>query len=106
MDNVIHSLLLVAVMAGVTAFLRFLPFLIFSKSTPKFVLYLGEVLPYAIMAMLVIYCLKGISFAERPYGLPELLSVAGVAALHKWRHNTLLSILGGTILYMALLRLM
>ena len=106
MHDMAHALLLVGVMAGVTVLLRFLPFLVFARSTPKFVLYLGEVLPYAIMAMLVVYCLKGISFARAPYGAPELLAVAATAGLHKWKHNTLLSIVVGTVLYMALLRLL
>lgn len=92
--------MLIAVMAGVTLLLRFLPFVLFSKGTPKPILYLGEVLPYAIMAMLVVYCLRNTSFTRKPYGLSEIISVAMVVALHKWRHNTLLSILGGTLCYM------
>lgn len=99
-----HSLLLVAVIAGITILIRFLPFLVFHKSTPKAVLYLGEVLPYAIMGMLVIYCLKNISFAGALHGIPEMLSVLAVVALHKWKHNTLLSILAGTICYMVLVQ--
>lgn len=104
MIDPVHSLLLIAVMAGVTAAIRFLPFLLFRKNTPKTVLYLGEVLPFAIMGMLVIYCLRNISFTGETHALPEFLAVALTAALHKWRHNTLLSILGGTVFYMILVQ--
>ncbi|MDO4321972.1 MAG: AzlD domain-containing protein [Lachnospiraceae bacterium] len=100
-----YSLLLVAVIAAVTALIRFLPFLVFRKNTPKVVLYLGEVLPYAIMGMLVVYCLKNVSFVSGSYGIPEALSVLLVILLHKWKHNTLLSIAAGTACYMALVQL-
>lgn len=101
----IHSVLLIAVIAAVTALLRFLPFLIFgSRETPTFVTYLGKVLPYAVMGMLVVYCLRNISFVTSPHGIPELLSVALVALLHLWKRNTLLSIIGGTACYMVLVQ--
>ncbi|MCH5272021.1 MAG: AzlD domain-containing protein [Lachnospiraceae bacterium] len=100
-----QSLIIIAVMAGVTMLLRFLPFILFSGSTPKFILYLGEVLPYAVIAMLVVYCLKGIDFLSGNHGLPEFIAVLLVVLLHKWKHNTLLSILGGTICYMLLVQL-
>ena len=99
-----HTLVIILVMAAVTALIRFLPFLVFAKGTPKPLLYLGNVLPYATMAMLLIYCLKDIDFASHTHGLPELISVAFVVLLHKWRHNTLLSIAAGTILYMVLIQ--
>lgn len=105
MTDQAHSLLLVAVIAGITILIRFLPFLVFRKHTPKAVLYLGEVLPYAIMGMLVVYCLKNISFSGSSHGIPEILSVLLVVALHKWKHNTLLSIPAGTICYMILIQL-
>ncbi len=105
MTNTGHSLLLIAVMAGITALIRFLPFLVFRKGTPGPVLYLGEVLPYAIMGMLVVYCLRNISFVSSPHGIPELLSVLLVIVLHKWKHNTLLSIPAGTVCYMLLVQL-
>lgn len=96
-----HQILLVAIMAGVTMLLRFLPFLIFNgKETPKYVAYLGRVLPYSIMAMLVVYCLKNVSVLQAPFGVPELISVVVVAGLHAWKRNTLLSIICGTVCYM------
>jgi branched-subunit amino acid transport protein AzlD len=102
----IHGICLIAVTALVTAFLRFLPFLIFgeNRKTPPIVEYLGKVLPFAIMGMLVVYCLKDISLLRAPYGLPELIACAVVAALHVWKRNSLLSIGGGTLCYMLLVQ--
>ena len=106
MNETLHSVLLVAVISAVTVLLRFLPFMIFGKrETPKFVLYLGRVLPFAVMGMLVVYCLKGVSFVAFPYGIPEFLSVMLVVLLHLWKRNTLLSIIGGTACYMLLMQL-
>ena len=106
MTNVLDTLFMVLMIAAVTAALRFAPFFIFNseRPVPKFVTYLGRVLPYSIMAMLVVYCLKGISFTKAPFGLPELISVAVVAVLHIWKRNTLFSIICGTICYMALIQ--
>ena len=105
MINPSQSLILIAVMAGVTMLLRFLPFILFSKKTPKPILYLGEVLPYSVIAMLLIYCLKETDFAGGNHGIPEIISILLVGVLHKWKHNTLLSILSGTICYMLLVQL-
>ena len=105
-STILYSLAIILVVALVTATLRFIPFFIFSGSrpVPKFVTYLGRVLPYAIMAMLVVYCLKGISFTKAPFAIPEILSVVLVAILHAWRRNTLFSIISGTICYMVLIQ--
>ena len=105
MSNVQTSLLIIAVVAAVTMAIRFAPFLVFRGKTPSVVVYLGNVLPYAIMAMLVVYCLKSVSFTAVSHGIPEAVSVLVVVLLHKWKHNTLLSILGGTILYMIFVQL-
>ena len=83
----LHSFLIVAVVALVTIAIRFLPFLLFKKKTPKAVLYLGKVLPMAIMGMLVVYCLKDVRFTSAPFGAPELICCAIVAALHIWCNN-------------------
>ena len=106
MNNSMYAFFMILVIALVTAALRFIPFLIFNgnKPVPKFVDYLGRVLPYSIMAMLVVYCLKGISFVKAPFGLPEVISVVVVAVLHIWKRNTLLSIIGGTVCYMVLIQ--
>lgn len=100
-----HDVLLVAVVALVTAATRFLPFLIFGKKTPAFVEYLGKVLPCAIMGMLVIYCLKDVSFLSGSHGIPEILCCLVTAGLHVWKRNSLLSIGAGTVLYMLLVQL-
>ena len=104
MDN-LHTALMIAVMAIITALLRFLPFWIFgeNRKTPPLITYLGQVLPYAIMGMLVVYCLKVVSLLSTPIGIPELLGCACVAGLHVWKRNTLLSIGGGTVFYMLLI---
>ena len=96
----------IAVMAIVTFLTRALPFLLFDRgeSPPKIVLYLGRVLPPAIIAMLIVYCLRGVSFSTPGGWVPQLLCVAVVVALHLWKHNNLLSIFGGTILYMVLVQ--
>ena len=105
--NDLHSWLMVAVMAAVTALLRFLPFIIFSgeRKTPPYILWLGKFLPYAIMGMLVVYCLKNISFSASPHGAPELIACALTAVLHVWKRSSLLSIGGGTVCYMLLVQL-
>ena len=102
----IHSVLIVAVTALVTIALRFLPFWIFGekRKTPPLIAYLGQVLPCAIMGMLVIYCLKGVRLTAAPFGFPELLGCAIVAGLHLWKRSTLLSIGAGTVCYMLLVQ--
>ena len=101
----LHSLALILIMAALTAALRFLPFVMFSKGTPKTIVYLGNLLPNAIMAMLVVYCLKGLDFSTPGKYLPELLCTILVAGLHAWKRNTLLSIGVGTVAYMLLVQL-
>lgn len=96
----------IAVMAIVTFLTRALPFLLFDRGSapPKLILYLGRVLPPAIIAMLIVYCLKGVSFTQVEGWLPQFIAVAAVVVLHLWKHNNLLSIFGGTILYMVLVQ--
>lgn len=95
---------IIAVVAG-TMLTRFLPFIIFpeGKKPPKYISYLGTVLPYAVIGLLVVYCLKD-TFAGKYFVLPELIAISFIAVLHKWRKNTLLSIGGGTVLYMFLVQ--
>lgn len=99
MPDTVHSILLVAVIAVVTALIRFLPFMVFpaGRSTPAFVTYLSRVLPYSMIGMLVVYCLKNVSLLAAPYGLPELLSIALVVATYVYKRNTLISIGAGTV---------
>ena len=103
--DVSHSAAIIAVISLVTIAIRFLPFIIFKgKKTPEFILYLGKVLPYAIMAMLVVYCFKSVSFIKSPFGLPEIIAGVVVVLLHLWKRNTLISISVGTICYMLLVQ--
>lgn len=100
--NNLHTWGMVAVIALVTALTRFLPFAIFrgNQKTPKIIDKLGRILPYAMMGMLVVYCLKGVTFTSLGGFLPALIACVVVTALHLWRRNTLLSIIGGTLVYM------
>lgn len=99
-----HAAILMAVMAAVTMLLRFLPFLVFRKKTPPYIAYLGEVLPAAIIGMLVVYCLKDTAVTRPPFGAPELIAGLAVVGLQAWRRSSLLSILGGTAIYMVLVQ--
>ena len=108
MSDRMYAVLIIGVIAAVTALLRFLPFLVFHgrRPIPQVISYLGTVLPYAVIAMLVVYCLKDISFANAPGWLPSVISVLAVILLHVWKRNTLISIVGGTACYMLLIRLL
>lgn len=89
-----------------TALTRFLPFLIFpaGKPTPKYIQYLGKVLPAAVFGLLVVYSLRNLNVFTGTYGLPELIAVAVVVGLHLWKKQMLLSIAGGAICYMLLVQ--
>ena len=106
MDNQMYAFAVVAVIALVTALLRFFPFLVFNDkgSVPKVIRYLGGLLPYSIMGMLVVYCLKDTSFATISGWLPTLIATAAVVIVHVWKRNTLVSIIVGTACYMLLIR--
>ena len=103
----LHSILIVAVVAVVTIALRFLPFFIFGgkRKTPEIILYLGKVLPYAIMGMLVVYCLRSIYGSSVEVGVAQLMACVAVVLLHLWKRNTLVSIIGGTAVYMVLVQM-
>lgn len=90
-----------------TMITRFLPFIVFpaGKPTPKYIQYLGKALPGAVFGLLVIYCLKNVSVFTGGHAIPELISIALVVVLHKWKRQMLLSIAGGTICYMLLVQL-
>lgn len=90
-----------------TVLTRFLPFLLFpaEKETPKYIRYLGRVLPSAVFGLLVIYCLKNVNIVTGSHGIPELLSIGAVVALHLWKRQMLLPIAGGTVMYMILVQM-
>lgn len=101
-----QQLITIAVIALGTMVTRFLPFLLFpaDKPTPKIVERLGQLLPGAIFSLLVVYCLKNVSLFSGAHGLPEAIAIVFIVILHLWKRQTLLSIAGGTILYMILVQ--
>ena len=101
-----QQIITIAMVVLGTALTRFLPFLLFpaGKPTPKYIRYLGKVLPPAVFGFLVVYSLKDVNLFAGSHGVPEAISVALVAALHLWKRNMLLSIAGGTVCYMALVQ--
>ena len=90
-----------------TALTRFLPFIIFpaGKQTPKYIQYLGKVLPSAVFGLLVVYCLKNVSLFSGSHGLPEAIAITVTVVLHLWKRQMLVSIAGGTLCYMLLVQL-
>lgn len=103
----IQEIITVAAVVLGTMLTRFLPFLVFpeGKPTPKYVQYLGKFLPPAVFGLLIVYCLKNVSIFSGSHGIPELLSIVLVVALHLWKRQMLLSIAGGTVCYMLLVQL-
>ena len=101
-----QTLIMILAVAFGTSITRFTPFWVFpeNKKLPKSILYLGQMLPPAMMGLLVIYCLKNVSIMKAPHGLPELIAIAAIVILHKWKNNVLLSIAGGTAIYMFLVQ--
>ena len=95
-----YDLTMIGVIAFVTLLTRALPFLVFKNQENRIVEYLGHVLPFAIMAMLVVYCLKGVNLLSGDHGISEIIAVSSVILIHIYKRNTLLSILCGTIIYM------
>ena len=98
----------IAMGTAATMLTRFLPFVVFSsrdQQPPEGVRYLGRVLPAAIFGMLIVYCLKGVTPFSGSHGIPEALALLATIALHKWKHQTLLSVAGGTFCYVLLVQL-
>ena len=102
-----EQIITIAICALGTMATRFLPFLIFGgkKPTPRYIQYLGKALPGAIFAMLVVYCLRNVTPLTGSHALPELIAIAVTVGLHLWKRQTLLSIAGGTVVYMLLVQL-
>lgn len=100
--NTSYTLSAIVVIAFVTFVTRVAPFILFGqgKPTPKNILYIGNYLPPAIMTMLIIYCLRNVALSSFPFGIPEVIGVITVATLHVWKRNNLISIIGGTAIYM------
>ncbi|MBT1166093.1 branched-chain amino acid transporter permease [Bifidobacterium simiarum] len=102
-----QSVITIAVVTIGTLITRFLPFLLFpeSKRPPRIIDYLGKVLPFAMTGLLVVYSLKDVTPLSGNHGVPEAIAMAVIVVLHLWKRNMLLSIAGGTILYMLLVQL-
>jgi branched-subunit amino acid transport protein AzlD len=102
----VQTLIMIGMATLATMITRFLPFLLFRKPSAKrsYITYLGKVLPYAAIGLLVVYCLKGVTVTRMPYGIPEAVAIVCIAALHWWKGNTLLSIGAGTCIYIVLLQ--
>ena len=105
--NRYDSIAIIVVVAICTFMTRALPFIVFGgkREVPQTIKYLGKVLPPAIMAILVVYCLKNVNFLSGNYGLPEIIASLMVVLLHLWKKNTLLSIGAGTVTYMILIQM-
>ncbi len=105
--NVTQQILTIAMVVLGTMLTRFLPFIVFpsGKPTPDYVQYLGKMLPSAVIGLLVIYCFKDVNLISGSHGIPELIGVVVVVLLHLWKKQMLLSIAGGTIVYMFLVQL-
>lgn len=101
----LQSILTILIVVFGTMLTRFLPFLIFpeGKTPPSYITYLGTVLPYAVIGLLIVYCLKD-AFTNGYFAVPEIISILFIVILHKWKKNTLLSIGGGTVLCMFLVQ--
>lgn len=101
-----EALILLFFIAVATFATRATPFLLFPphKKTPAFINYLGKMLPYATIGMLVVYCLKDVSLLSGSYGLPEAIAMVAIALVHLWKGNILISVGGGTLLYMFLVQ--
>ncbi|HZJ57517.1 MAG TPA: branched-chain amino acid transporter permease [Clostridia bacterium] len=100
-----HIITIIAVILGTMA-TRFLPFILFpaDKPTPKYIEYLGKVIPAAVLGLLVVYSLKDVEILTGSHGIPELISIAIVVVLHIWKKQMLLSIAAGTVAYMLLVQ--
>ncbi|NRD79816.1 AzlD domain-containing protein [Bacillus sp. BRMEA1] len=105
--NLTQQIITIAMVVLGTMLTRFLPFIVFpsGKPTPNYVQYLGKMLPSAVIGLLVIYCFKDVNLLYGSHGFPEFIAVAVVAFLHFWKKKMLLSIAGGTIVYMVLVQL-
>lgn len=105
-STVQQSLIIVAMVTVGTVLTRFLPFILFpdNRETPQYIRYLGKVLPFAVIGLLIVYCLKSVSVLSAPYGIPEGIAIGCIVLSQLWKSNTFLSIGGGTVLYMILVQ--
>ena len=107
MPDFTHALIVMLVMGGCVLLTRILPVIIFGRSerVPEFILYLGKVIPYTAMGLLIVYCLRDVSILGGTHGVPELIAMAVVVASYLWKRNTIVSVVLGTAVYMVLLQM-
>ncbi len=101
-----HAMIILLVMGFVTLMTRILPVLIFGRGekVPDYILYLGKVVPFTAMGLLIVYCLKDVPVLESPHALPELIALAVVSGTYLWKRNSILSVVIGTAVYMLLVQ--
>ena len=106
MTREVHAIIILLIIGAVTLATRILPVLIFGRNEniPSYILYLGKTVPYTAMGLLIVYCLKEVNIAQRPYGLPELIALSIVTGTYLWKRHTIFSVLIGTITYMILVQ--
>lgn len=101
-----HAIIIILVIGAATLATRILPVLIFGRGekVPEFILYLGKVVPYTAMGLLIVYCLRDVSIFRGAHAFPEIISIGAVSTSYLWKRNTILSVLIGTVLYMVLVQ--
>lgn len=102
-----QAIIIIAVMGLMTLATRIVPVLIFGRGekVPDYIMYLGKVVPYTAMGLLIVYCLKDVPVLEAPHALPEIISLAVVTLTYLWKRNTIFSVVTGTVLYMLLVQM-
>lgn len=104
MSNALYTAIIIATIAVVTVFFRSGPFIIFRKENPSWLIYLSKVLPSTVIPVLLVFSLKDVDIRSMPYGLPEIICIAFVALIYKWKHSSIISIISGTVVYMLLVQ--
>lgn len=101
-----HAMIIILVMGLMTLATRIVPVLIFGRGekVPEYIMYLGRVVPYTAIGLLIVYCLKDVQILEAPHALPEIISLAAVCLTYLWKRNSILSVVVGTVLYMILVQ--
>lgn len=107
MSDYRHAMIIILIMGLMTLETRIVPVLIFGRGekVPEYILYLGKVVPYTAMGLLIVYCLKDVPVLEAPHALPEIIALAVVSATYLWKRNTIMSVVIGTVLYMVLVQM-
>ena len=108
MSEQMHAIIIILVMGLITLATRLIPVFVFGrgdKKVPDYILYLGKVVPFTAMGLLIVYCLKDVPILESPHGLPELIALAIVSGTYLWKRNTILSVVIGTVVYMMLVQM-